>query len=358
MDVNNFTPFPAVAWENVDSQKQSHFSSVVRVKYILQNTSDPEIWTLKLTPKQDELFGEDKYFKNDPSKPIRYETDFVTFKKNTDVIVNSYSYSPTAKAERDWTCRISVISPEKEIINSASLKVTGTQYWEKQGVLGWFKSEIKNAKSAPIDYSNAYGGCIKNPYAKDFGKDYYLVEDPINPLGTGVRHKEVSPDYFPAHQVEWKTPNTKNNNYPAGFGFVSRTWKQRLKYAGTYDKNWLDNQHPYPPSDFDYLHNQAATPELIMDGYMKFGTEIYLENLIEGSPKCRFRIPELYCFTEFVSENNHTQRKTMNIDTVILDLDTEEKAVYLSYRCFVPKYNEPKAINFCYLPKEQLEKQK
>lgn len=358
MEVNNFTPFPAVAWENVDTHKQPHFSCVVRVKYILQPTANKDIWVLRLTPSQDELFGEDKYFQNDPDRPVRYESDFITFKKYTDIIVNANSYSPSGKAERNWSCGVNLISPERKICNSAYLNIKGTHYWEKQGILGWLKSDVKNTKSVALDYSKAYGGCLKNPNAKGFGKDFYLIEDPINPVGTGVTHRDVSPDVFPAHQLEWKKHNSKNNGYPAGFGFINRTSKQRLKYAGTYDKQWLDNQHPYPPSDFDYLHNQAATPELIMNRYIKFGTEIYLENLIDGSPKCRFKIPELYCFSEFISENNHIRREVMNIDTVIIDLEEEQKAVYLSYRCFTPKNNEPKAINFCYLPKEQLEKQK
>ena len=96
-----------------------------------------------------------------------------------------------------------------------------------------------------------------------------LTEYENNPSGTGIKHRNMPKKDFPVEQISWpELIDTKP--YPAGFGFINRAWKHRLAYAGTYDKKWQDEQHPYPPHDFDYFHHQAANPELIMDGYLQY----------------------------------------------------------------------------------------
>ncbi len=152
----------------------------------------------------------------------------------------------------------------------------------------------------------------------------------------------------------------KTRPYPAGLGFISRTWKHRLSFAGTYDPTWLDEQHPYPPHDFDYFHNQAANPELILEGYVKAGTGLIFANLMPNPGLQRFHIPELYCFAEYISSTGDIQRNMMNIDTVLVDIDHEDPkqwSVYLSYRYFAPKGTAPEVLRMSYLPKEQLERQ-
>lgn len=357
MDIHNHTPFPAVAWENVDADKQWHITTLIRVKYILSESNQPNRWVLKLTPNQGELFGEDIYFKNVINQPVRYESDFVTYKPNTDIIINANTYSPDGIPSKQWMCGVEVLSPDKDMLKSISLKVTGSQHWEKLNLIGWTRGEINKVSCVPVRYSHAYGGSMINPDAEDFGEDYYLAEDENNPVGTGIRHKKMPTEPFPAHQIEWQDKALKDEPYPAGLGFINRAWKYRLQYAGTYDKTWIDEQHPYPPHDFNYQHHQAANPELILDGYIEMGSEIQLNNLLPETNSCRFKIPELYCFTEFHYAKNQLQRKLMNIDTVLIDIDQEEKAVYLSYRHFTPKKGTPNAIHLCYLPKEQLEKQ-
>ncbi len=42
------------------------------------------------------------------------------------------------------------------------------------------------------------------------------------------------------------------------FGPIGRSWQQRIKWAGTYDDQWMRHQYPFLPNDFDEHYFQAA----------------------------------------------------------------------------------------------------
>lgn len=285
MEFKNSTPFPAICWESINAKRQEFITTLVRIKYKINQTSKADVWTLELTPQQGELFGGDTFYNDDVNLPIRYESDFVTFKPNTDIIVNGRAQSirqhPNLKAD----CRVFVANKNNEIIKELNLKISGQQ---REG-----------------------------------------------------NNKNTNPSF-------------------TSFGVRNRTSKARLTYAGTYDEKWLKHQHPYPPHDFDYFYNQAATPELIMEGYLSSGTKIGLHNLLCENRTDGFHIPELHCFSEFTSPLNDTTRYKMNMDTLLIDIEDEDPrswAVYASYRDFRLKTFTPKEINMKYLPVEILEKQ-
>ena len=45
---------------------------------------------------------------------------------------------------------------------------------------------------------------------------------------------------------------------PMAFGPIGRGWPSRIRYAGTYDQNWIDNVFPFLPDDFDTRYFQCA----------------------------------------------------------------------------------------------------
>ncbi len=45
---------------------------------------------------------------------------------------------------------------------------------------------------------------------------------------------------------------------PAGFGPVAYHWQPRVRYAGTYDKEWEEHRDPLPPDDFDRRYFRCA----------------------------------------------------------------------------------------------------
>ena len=64
----------------------------------------------------------------------------------------------------------------------------------------------------------------------------------------------------------------------------------RLKFAGTFDDDYLKHRSPLPPEDASHAVNNGAHPDLQVDGYLRGDEEVELENL---SPKgnLRFQLP-------------------------------------------------------------------
>ncbi len=359
MNIQNQTPFPAVSWESADANKQWHITSLVRVKYVFKRAGKTGEWILRLTPDQGQLFAGDIFYDDDINQPVRYESDFVTYKQNTDVIVNAKTHSPSGKPETEWACGLDIISVKGQMLNRSCVKVSGEHHWQKKALSGWTTSKIQPVTEVSLAYDHAYGGTLFNPDQN--AEPALLAYDEYNAVGTGIKHKDMATNPHPAHQVNWVDEALQEKSYPAGFGFTPRSCQPRLRYAGTYDQDWLDHQHPYPPRDFDYRHHQAANPELIMQGYITAHTSIHLKHLLGQYPQAYFRIPELHCFTEQVTTADEVQRHPMNIDTVLIEIADEDEshwAVYLSYRYFTPLKTPLKAITFQYLPTELLAEQK
>jgi hypothetical protein len=58
----------------------------------------------------------------------------------------------------------------------------------------------------------------------------------------------------------------KNANGTWPFGPLSRTAKERLQYAGTYDEAWKQQRMPLVPIDFDLRYHQAAPADQALPG--------------------------------------------------------------------------------------------
>lgn len=360
MEQTNLTPFPALAWESVDANNQWYITTLVRVKYVFHQAKKKGEWKLRLTPEQGELFAEDIYYNDDNNPSIQYESDLVTYKKNTDIIINATTYSPNSIAQKQWQCGVSLISPKHEELLTTELNICGSHQWGKKKLLGWIETDIEPAKSINIHYEKAYGGAIVNPEADQDNQPSHIAYDETNPVGTGIRHKKMIETHFPSHQITWADSTLEKKPHSPGFGFINRAWQPRLSHAGSYDKNWLDNQHPLPPHDFDYAHHQAANPELIMAGYLQAGSKFHLTNLMKGVQEGSFRIPHLHCFTDHQDKVGNTKRYRLNIDTVIVDIEDDDPknwAVYLSYRHRSVIKESLQGITMQYLPSEILKQQ-
>jgi len=362
MQTNNNTPFPCVAWESADSTKAAYLTCLTRVKYALSPSNvptNPE-WVLRLVPDQGEFFGGDIYYQEDITKPVRYESDFIPYKAKTDVVINAKTYSPDGRPSNSWKCAAKVLDPDGVMLKSCELKVYGARQYSKSA-LGWFKTPIKPVTQVSLAYDQSYGGTIIDPNSESQEIPKYLAVDNTNPAGTGITNWRMATDDFPVHQVEWAKASMVFKNYPPGFGFINRTWPIRVKHAGTYDKQWLEQQHPYPPHDFDFFHHQSANPQLILDGTIAMHSKIELDNLLPAAPKVKFTLPELHCFVEKITKDKKCKRHKLAIDTVLIDIESDNSkdwAVYLSYRHYQILDTPIEQLTFQYYPAELVQKKK
>ena len=326
---SSFTPFPSEAWDSVDCDNKWFKTSLVRVRYNFDSIKENGQWNLKLHKEQGELFGEDEYLEyiEQENNSIRFESDYVAFKKNSDLILNSFAYDPIENM-RSYNCGVEAICEDKKIIDNF-LTINNRNNKDKQ------------IQKALICYENSYGGTLKK--INEDGEEKIVASDPINPIGCGIKSIKANENINRKPFISFSKGT--QTDFPPGFGALSRSFKSRLKHAGTYDKKWLEEKHPLPPYDFDFKYNQASNPKMIIDGYIKENTKIYLHNLLpkqylkESEKNIQsFTIPTLNLYTT-ISSAFSSDTKKLNIDTVLVDIldeDIKKCCLYVYYRDYSP----------------------
>lgn len=343
MELDNKTPCLAIAWQNLDSDGNENITTLVRGKFKFYPTAIKGVWELRFDSDQGELIGSDEFYSDDVEQSIRYESDFVGFKARTDVIINGIARSPDNQPSQDWQCGIKISDEDGSVRLEKWLQVTGKRYW-RGDMFGWVLDKPEFTNQVPIRYENAFGGeAVKREADKE---EQYFAVCYSNPIGTGLLHRKHPDKVVAAPQIlSPDEPIDKFNPYktctPQGFGFYHRAWDLRLPLAGTYDEDWQENQWPLPPHDFDQAFNQAAHPDMIVDGYLKGNETIRLFNLLPNQKRHEFVLPKCYVLQRYVVSGKPVFLPHF-LDTVIIDVESENHedwAVYLSWRSLVANKN-------------------
>lgn len=222
--------------------------------------------TLKLAEKQEPMVYADKHYGEPDKTCIQYECDFAPFKPCSDIIVNGHALSPTGTEVQELSVWLEIGSRVKEI------KVFGNRYW-KPGLVGWHASEPEPFIKMPLTFDKAFGG---SDYSH--AKPKYQGAELRNPTGTGF-HKNADPELL----KEAPLPNLEDPRYlmrkwsdtppPIGLGVIGRSWQPRIRYAGTYDDQWLNERFPFLPEDFDE-HYFLSSPVDQQVPYLQGGERI------------------------------------------------------------------------------------
>ncbi|MDF1880494.1 DUF2169 domain-containing protein [Sulfurimonas sp. MAG313] len=328
MQFNNLTDFSGLAWEVVNAKNEWSVASVLRIKFKFQKSNIPNTWNLIPDDEQGELFDADEFYGEVGQSSVRYESDYVSFKPNTDVIINAHAWAPKNELNTSWDCGVRIYNEENTLLKEYGLKVKTQKKQYKVGP-AWISLGRDSENAVAIRYEKAKGGTVKIPAKKEGDKDKYLKADAYNPVGCGIykmrdpNKEQLSP------QISYLGDKVKK--VPAGFGFINRAWKSRYPYAGTYDQDWIDNQHPLPPHDFDPYYNQAAHPNLIMDGYLKGKVKISLSNLMYEQDEEQHIILDKYTLISKIKTHTGNIMNDMNLDTLIIDVDSENQDEWQAY---------------------------
>ncbi len=259
------------------------------------------------------------------SAPV-YENDFAPRKPRCDVLLNGSAYAPGGKPAERVPVSLRVGSWSK------SFDVVGNRVWQA-GALYIAVSKPEPFTVMPISYNNAWGGVDKSQ--EDPSKHHYY---PLNHAGVGY-HEYTSGKYMdgkPLPNTEErgsKITNPKGSYMPMAFGPIGRAWQPRPKLAGTYDKNWLDNQFPFLPDDFKDAYYQAAPPDQHVD-YPKVGEEVEVINLTAGG-RTAFRLPRLLGMpVVFFLRTGEMKEIPAVVDTALFEPD--KKRFMLVWRSSLP----------------------
>jgi hypothetical protein len=247
---------------------------------------------------------------NPLNSSIRHESDFVPFKMGTDVVVNGTAYAP--RGEPTTSCRVAVevADRRKEILVMGDRGVRHVK-----GGTPVFSDPLP-FESMPLRYERAYGGI--DVYSDK--KTTYPY--PRNPLGRGfaVTNCEALIDNLELPNLEDPsaplTPELlcigdyaqwTKQPFPAGLGWLPKTWAPRAQLAGILPADRAIEQelrqayaklvpaehrdayvkHGLPDMDFRFFN--GASRGLAMP-YLTGGEQIVTENLApEGL--LAFRLP-------------------------------------------------------------------
>lgn len=258
------------------------------------------------------------------SAPL-YEVDFAPRKPRCDVLLNGSAYAPGGRPTERVTVGLRVGSCTK------SFDVVGNRRW----ISGVFRASSTDPglfTVMAISYNNAFGGVDRS--RPDERQHRYFLE---NHVGVGYH------EYLDAESLDGRPlPNTEevgrpvtrpNGNYkPMAYGVLGRGWKQRIRYAGTYDQDWIDNKFPFLPVDFDERYFQCAAEDQQIE-CPKGGEEVVLINLTPNG-RTAFKLPALRETIHFFYKNGDEKRARGVVDTLLLEPDLGRFS--LSLRVSIP----------------------
>jgi hypothetical protein len=358
----NHTSFPSQYFQSVDQEGNVYHVVVLRVTYAMnaQLADGSLAYANEQTPlaTKDEWSGE----VND-SSPL-WESDYCPFKPRCDVlVVNAVSRPPHNQAAQRWPCGVALKWEQDGQAQTwaKQLAVTGPRQF---GMLGLGRPEL--ASEVPIDWQRAFGGQIKQPEVDEHHADGSVKKaagsqrwdtDERNPVGAGFNKASGQPG--PQLEVfdQPYTDGLLQGDYPpVGLSAVGKAWLPRRVLAGTYDNDWLKDQWPLPPMDFDDGYWNCA-PQDQQVSYLPPGTQILLMNLhpptrgeheveqaaVAPNPKTsgpaasdtwQGKLPMhqvwLGMVAQFGDEESQWLETPMNLDTLVMDLAAQQ--IYATYR--------------------------
>lgn len=308
MKIVNPTPFQLAPFVGRMSFPGHSLTLIVKATFDLSPGGRAEPAEEQRFPTGDEPHPDDEEGKGS----VRYASDFVPFKPRADLLLAGTCRAPGGRPAESVDVSFGVGDC------SRTLRVFGDRRWT--GPLG-LRSMSAPAPFAeqPLQYERSYGGA---------GFD-------SNPVGVG--HSRGDGD---GKDDEWLLPNIedprrlirspRSHPAPAGFGPLGATWKDRAGLLGTYKKKWLKERWPWYPEDFDFLHFNAAPPEMQCEGYVRGDETLSFENLHPEHPRYQAELPGLRvrCFVnarnDSVAGEPIFREVSMNLDTLYVDADDEQ----------------------------------
>ncbi|MGK4005435.1 DUF2169 domain-containing protein [Sorangium sp. So ce1036] len=245
-------------------------------------------------------------WQEDRPESIAYPADVCLFKPATDVIFVATAHAPDGQAVPSFDVRVEVGPLRK------SLVVFGKRLWVDKGA-----GLTAPLPIAQIDmrYDHAWGG-------RDDEDPAAVLEEPRNPVGTGITREPASLTHQPAPNIEdpaYPIRTARTSPPPAGIGPIGRHWEPRRRHAGTYDQTWQELRAPLLPEDFDDRHNLAASPGLIADPPLAGGEPVRVLNLTRDGALA-FELPKVKVEIEFQVKGREPAAFAPHLDTVLVDL--------------------------------------
>jgi hypothetical protein len=262
----------------------------------------------ELEEEQQPLVQADEFTGEPGLSAPRYESDYAHHKPYCDVLLNGSAYAPPAKVVRRTIVGLQIGAVRKTFV------VTGNRVWRSRGIVVT-ATEPEWFDVMPITYNNAFGGVEQNTDDPASARTYLT-----NPVGCGYApsRRRLDGTAMPTTEERDHPITEPDLQYrPMAFGPLGRGWQPRVRFAGTYDQEWVKHRAPFWPDDFDYRYFQAAPPDQQIP-YPSGDEEVVLQNLTpEGVT--RFRLPVMEMPVWFLPHRGKDVRVDARIDAIVLE---------------------------------------
>jgi hypothetical protein len=254
-----------------------------------------------------------------------HEVDFAPRKPRCDILLLGSAYAPEGRPAQRVPVGLRIGDWKKTFM------VVGKRHWET-GLAGVHVTAPESFTVQPFSYDVAFGG-VDNHHEDASKHDAFMR----NPIGRGF-HKHLRSEWVDGSPL----PNTEEINRPIdkpdgeyepiAFGPIGRGWEQRIRYAGTYDQDWIDNTFPFLPADFNDAYYQAAPLDQQI-AFPRGGEEVVLVNLTLGG-RLSFKLPAIEVPVVFFRKKSERQETQAALDTIVIEPD---KSVFsLTWRASLP----------------------
>lgn len=281
--------------------------------------------TLRLHEEQLPLVMSDVFFGDPGLSAPKYEVDFAPRKQRCDVLLNASAYAPGGRPTRQVEVGVQIGNWSK------AFAVLGDRAWVA-GAGGIGASPVQPFTVMPISYDRAFGG-TDNKHEDPANHAAFMP----NPSGRGF-HKQLRAEWVDGAPL----PNTEElgnpvkwveGDYtPMSFGVIGRHWEPRYRYAGTYDQDWLDNEFPFLPADFDERYYQAAPLDQQLP--VPLGEQrVRLINLTADGERM-FVLPHFEAPVHVFPKKGDREDLTAFMDTIVMEPD--EERVTMTWRVARP----------------------
>jgi len=305
MRILNDTPLSVVTLIGGVKPPKPTATLIVKGTFDLAPDGEATLSAEQLSPLPD-VFEED-----DPSRGLRYPSDFAYFKPKADLLFVGRCYAPGGKPVP--ICKVAFRVGSRE----HCLAVIGDRQWKRR--LG-FPSFGDPAPFTEMDLS----------WERSFGGPDFAP----NPLGRGIAASAVADGEPAVLLANLEDPtrvikSPRDRPFPIGFGPVAPSWQLRTDKLGTYDEKWLAERWPWFPADFDWRYYNSAPESMQQDGYLKGDEKLYFENLHPDHPEYTCRLPgtRIRCFLDRRATEEQPARNDeipMHLDTLWVDLEAEQ----------------------------------
>jgi hypothetical protein len=239
---------------------------------------------LKLSNHQSEPSRVAVHYDDDFTKSLKTEADFFGPRPRTDIVLIGSAWPRGGSRATVVHTRMIVGPIDKQ------LTVMGDRYFDSGLTRTVTVSDPAPFLHKPIVYEHAFGGWDRS--SEDPADHRMLAENPVGKgFRTGLRDilGMPVPGVFAAGQ-DMRTWTDRPD--VAGYGAIACHWQPRAALAGTYDTAWQASRAPLWAVDFQPAYWCAAPRDQQVEGYLRGGERIRLENLSPYGP-LDFRLPSI-----------------------------------------------------------------